>query len=135
MWVATIRRRRRLNRLARRRDRVGATESAELCVSICLGAAVCAFGARGGAADEGWILLFNGKNFEGWGTRVESTGKNNDATHVFKMEDGTVHILEVPTGGKFEKRLPLDRKPRAVARPRFAPATATAVEGSEVRVV
>jgi hypothetical protein len=38
------------------------------------------------SADDGWVPLFNGKNFDGWYTYVESNGKNSDPTHVFKVE-------------------------------------------------
>jgi len=54
------------------------------------------------SADDGWIPLLNGKNFDGWYTYTETGGKNNDPTHVFKLEDGAVHILDVAPGAKFE---------------------------------
>ena len=72
------------------------------CLSMWVLTAACLFGAHHAAADDGWISLFNGKNLDGWYTYVESTGKNNDPTHVFKVEDGTVHILDVAPGAKFE---------------------------------
>jgi len=55
------------------------------------------------SADDGWIPLLNGKNFDGWYSYTETGGKNNDPTHVFKLEDGAVHILDVAPGAKFEK--------------------------------
>src|SRR3954463_1644784 len=80
--------------------------------SLVLSFAVCAIGAalllgsawqpRSTAADEGWIPLFNGKNFDGWYSYTENGGKNNDPTHVFKLENNAVHILDVPAGAKFE---------------------------------
>ncbi len=48
------------------------------------------------AADDGWTPLFNGKNFEGWYTYLESSGKNQDPNGVFKVENGAIHILDVP---------------------------------------
>lgn len=48
------------------------------------------------SADDGWIPLFNGKNFDGWYTYLESSGKNNDPQKVFKVENGMIHILDVP---------------------------------------
>ena len=46
--------------------------------------------------DGGWISLFNGKNFDGWYTYLESGGKNKDPKRVFKVENGMIHILDVP---------------------------------------
>ncbi len=48
------------------------------------------------AADPGWTPLLNGKNFDGWYTFLPSTGKNSDPKKVFKMENGMVHILDIP---------------------------------------
>jgi hypothetical protein len=76
-------------------------KSMVLCLSMCVFTA-CLVGAHHAAADDGWIPLFNGKNFDGWYTYVESTGKNNDPTHVFKVEDSAIHILDVAPGAKFE---------------------------------
>jgi Domain of Unknown Function (DUF1080) len=45
---------------------------------------------------EGWVSLFNGKNFDGWYTFLPSTGKNADPKKVFKMERGMIHILDIP---------------------------------------
>jgi len=45
---------------------------------------------------DGWTQLLNGKNFDGWYTFLPSTGKNNDPKKVFKMENGMVHILDIP---------------------------------------
>jgi Domain of Unknown Function (DUF1080) len=46
--------------------------------------------------DGGWVSLFNGKNFDGWYTFLPSTGKNADPKKVFKVEDGMIHILDIP---------------------------------------
>ena len=68
-------------------------KSMVLCLSMCVFIA-CLAGVHHAAADDGWIPLFNGKNFDGWYTYVQSTGKNNDPTHVFKVEDkiGRAHV-------------------------------------------
>jgi Domain of Unknown Function (DUF1080) len=52
------------------------------------------------ADSEGWISLFNGKNFDGWYTFLPSTGKNSDPKKVFKVEAGMVHILDIPESGE-----------------------------------
>ncbi len=48
------------------------------------------------ASKDGWTPLFNGKNFDGWYTYLPSTGRNNDPKKVFKMENGMIHILDIP---------------------------------------
>ena len=48
------------------------------------------------ASGDGWVSLFNGKNFDGWYTYLPSTGRNNDPKKVFKMENGMIHILDIP---------------------------------------
>jgi hypothetical protein len=52
--------------------------------------------ASTGAADCGWVSLMNGTNFDGWYTFLPSTGKNNDPKKVFKIENGMLHILDIP---------------------------------------
>jgi hypothetical protein len=52
--------------------------------------------AASAASDGGWIPLFNGKNFDGWYTFLPSTGKNVDPKKVFKVENGMIHILDIP---------------------------------------
>jgi len=51
---------------------------------------------RPAADSDGWVSLFNGRNFDGWYTFLPSTGKNSDPKKVFKVENGMVHILDVP---------------------------------------
>jgi hypothetical protein len=46
--------------------------------------------------NDGWVSLFNGKDFDGWYTYLESNGKNKDPKGVFKVENGMIHILDVP---------------------------------------
>jgi hypothetical protein len=48
------------------------------------------------AGSDGWVSLLNGKNFDGWYTFLPSAGKNSDPKKVFKMENGMVHILDIP---------------------------------------
>jgi hypothetical protein len=48
------------------------------------------------AQDDGWITLFNGRDLSGWYTFLPSTGKNNDPKKVFKVEQGMIHILDLP---------------------------------------
>jgi hypothetical protein len=45
---------------------------------------------------DGWIPLFNGKNLDGWYSYLDSSGKNKDPKGVFKVENGMIHILDVP---------------------------------------
>ena len=49
---------------------------------------------------DGWISLFNGKNLDGWTTFLPSRGRNNDPEGVFKVENGMLHILDVPDRGQ-----------------------------------
>ena len=51
------------------------------------------------ANEAGWIPLFNGKNLDGWYTWLPSTGRDNDPNGVFKVEDGVLHILDLPADG------------------------------------
>ena len=46
--------------------------------------------------DDGWVTLFNGRNLDGWYTFLPSTGKNSDPKKVFKVEQGLLHILDLP---------------------------------------
>jgi hypothetical protein len=38
------------------------------------------------------IKLFNGKNLDGFYTFLRNHGKNNDPDHVFRVENGVVHV-------------------------------------------
>jgi hypothetical protein len=38
------------------------------------------------------VKLFNGKNLEGFYTYLEKHGNNNDPDHVFRVENGAVHV-------------------------------------------
>jgi 3-keto-disaccharide hydrolase len=83
-------------------------KSAVLCSSLCLFLAACVLSSASASAasgakprDDGWIPLFNGKDFNGWYTYLDSSGKNKDPKGVFKVENGMIHILDVPmSGGK-----------------------------------
>jgi type 1 glutamine amidotransferase len=46
--------------------------------------------------DHGWMPLLNGENLDGWYTFRARDGKNNDVQHVFKAENGMIHVLDVP---------------------------------------
>jgi type 1 glutamine amidotransferase len=44
----------------------------------------------------GWMPLFNGRNLDNFYTFRNAEGKNNDSQHVFKVENGMLHILDMP---------------------------------------
>jgi len=72
---------------------------AQAIALICiLGTLCCCAFVLSAAADDGWIPLFNGKNFDGWYSFLRTNGKNHDPNGVFKVENGAVHILDVPEG-------------------------------------
>jgi hypothetical protein len=78
-------------------------KSAMLRASLCLiFAAIATIVPSASAASEeksendGWVPLFNGKDFSGWYTYLDSSGKNKDPKGVFKVENGMIHILDVP---------------------------------------
>jgi len=50
------------------------------------------------AADPGWVSIFNGKNLDGWYTYLQSSGKNNDPKGIIKVENGMIHVFDIPTG-------------------------------------
>ena len=58
--------------------------------------------ASGRAAEkDGWTPLFNGRNFDGWYTWLESSGKNSDPQKIFSIRDGAVHVYaNAPDGTK-----------------------------------
>jgi hypothetical protein len=43
-----------------------------------------------------WVPLFNGKNLDGFTTFLERTGKNKDDKGIFKVENGMIHVMDVP---------------------------------------
>jgi hypothetical protein len=65
-------------------------------VAVLAGGSLMSGQAASPPDSDGWISLFNGKNFDGWYTFLPSTGKNSDPKKVFKMENGMVHILDIP---------------------------------------
>jgi hypothetical protein len=68
-----------------------------LILAACvLSSASASAAAREKPENDGWISLFNGKDFNGWYTYLDSSGKNQDPKGVFKVEDGMIHILDVP---------------------------------------
>ena len=52
------------------------------------------------SGNDDWIPLFNGRNLSGWTTYLPSKGRNNDPQGVFKVENGMLHILDVPNRGQ-----------------------------------
>lgn len=44
-----------------------------------------------------WQKLFNGTNLSGWDTYISGLGKNYDPKRVFKVEDGLLHINDLPS--------------------------------------
>src|SRR6058998_1169338 len=81
-------------------------KSAILRSSLCLILTACVLNSVSASAasatsaakpeDDGWVPLFNGKDFSGWYTYLDSSGKNKDPKAVFKVENGMIHILDVP---------------------------------------
>ena len=80
---------------ARSRGYVLALDSLSL---VPVGAAPSDPGTEPGGGD--WISLFNGRNLEGWYTYLPSKGRNNDPQGVFKVENGMLHILDIPDRGQ-----------------------------------
>jgi Domain of Unknown Function (DUF1080) len=69
-----------------------------LILAVCVLNAPSAFAADEKTANDGWVSLFNGKDFAGWYTYLDSSGKNKDPKGVFKVENGMIHILESDNG-------------------------------------
>jgi hypothetical protein len=66
-------------------------------ITLCALNVAYSFAAIGAKADdEGWVSLFNGKNFDGWYTYLDASGKNHDPKGVFKVENGMIHIEDFP---------------------------------------
>jgi hypothetical protein len=51
---------------------------------------------RVAAQNDDWKPLFNGKDLGGWYTFLPSSGKDNDPKKIFKVEDGMLHIFDIP---------------------------------------
>ncbi len=45
---------------------------------------------------SGWKRLFNGYNLDGWNTYLTGVGLNSDPKGVFKVEDGLLHLNDIP---------------------------------------
>jgi hypothetical protein len=76
--------------------KICAAASVIVVVVLAGGSRLSAQGPNSPATEDGWVPLFNGKNFDGWYTFLPSTGKNSDPKKVFKMENGMIHILDIP---------------------------------------
>ncbi len=42
---------------------------------------------------DGWISLFNGRNLDGWYTFLQQSGRNNDPSGIFRVDNGLLHIF------------------------------------------
>ena len=68
-----------------------------MLLAVCMLSFPSASAASGEKPDsEGWVPLFNGRNLEGWYSYLDSSGRNKDPNGVFKVENGMIHILDVP---------------------------------------
>ena len=47
-----------------------------------------------GPKGEGWIDLFNGKNFSGWYKYLSGKPRNHDPNEIFTIENGALHIYK-----------------------------------------
>jgi hypothetical protein len=70
---------------------------------------VCPFSARG--ADNSYvpahgaaIVLFDGKDLGNFDSFLKTTGLNSDPDHVFKVEDGVIHVAGTEFGYLITKR-------------------------------
>ncbi|WP_165795189.1 3-keto-disaccharide hydrolase [Deinococcus koreensis] len=46
-----------------------------------------------------WEKLFNGTDLRGWSAWFPSSGRGGDPRGVFKVEDGALHVLDLPPSG------------------------------------
>lgn len=46
---------------------------------------------------DSWTPLFNGRDLEGWYTYLPSKGRNRDPQGVFRVENGLLHVLGLPS--------------------------------------
>jgi Domain of Unknown Function (DUF1080) len=67
-------------------------------LAVCVLNAPSVFAAEEKTGNDGWVSLFNGKDFTGWYTYLNSSGKNKDPKGVFNVENGMIHILESDNG-------------------------------------
>ncbi len=67
-----------------------------LLAACMLSVASASAGSEERPGSDGWVSLFNDNNLEGWYSYLESSGKNKDPKGVFKVENGMIHILDVP---------------------------------------
>jgi hypothetical protein len=67
-----------------------------LAVAFIVGAGSFSILAQN-ADDAGWKTIFDGKTMNGWYTYQNQAGKNAD-NGVFKIENGSFHILDFPAG-------------------------------------
>ena len=69
---------------------------------LSIGLILATYCASARAAEhDGWTPLFNGRNFDGWYTWLESSGKNSDPQKIFSIRGGAVHVYaHAPDGTK-----------------------------------
>ena len=95
--------------MTRSQSRIGRLLSTFATLALALAAAGGPPGAQAAQAqpalqsDDGWRLLFDGETFDGWYTFLGSVGRNADPKGVFKIHDGMLHILDIPTTGRDEE--------------------------------
>ena len=47
-------------------------------------------------AADAWTPLFNGKNLDGFYVFLDKSGKNHDTKNIFKVENGMIHVMDLP---------------------------------------
>ena len=72
------------------------TAAVDVCAAFLTGYGRLTGQTRPVPQSDGWVSLLNGKNLDGWYTLLPCTGKNNDPKKVFNLENGMVHILDIP---------------------------------------
>jgi len=71
------------------------TPASLIAVLAVLGLTVaCTSSARAKSRSEGWIQLFNGKDFSGWYIYLSGQERNYDPDEVFTVKDGVLHIYK-----------------------------------------
>lgn len=53
--------------------------------------------------NSAWTTLFNGRDLSGWSTWLPSQGVNRDPQGVFKVQDGHLHVLDLPVTGQAQE--------------------------------
>jgi hypothetical protein len=73
-----------------------------ICLSLLIGTACVSSAETANSVEtpkgEGWKLLFNGKNLEGWNV-VLRNARSEDPDHLVQVHDGAVHMYREPSQG------------------------------------